>query len=305
MGGATRRLSATALATAALAVGAARAQPPASAPVTLAEALDYARTHYPSVRAALAQKVAAELEMTRADMDGVRDEFVRATHRAVAAGFDWLELHMAHGYLLSGFITPISNTRTDDYGGSMENRLRFPLEVFDAVRAAWPHDKPISVRLSATDWVVGGIDGDQSVAIARLFKARGCDLIDVSAGQTSRDTKPVYGRMSQTPFSDRIRNEAGIATMAVGNITDFDQVNGILAAGRADRRSGAGQRRRRTLRFRRHAAAPGHRPAADRGDGPGRVHRHRRLLARCGGLLGGARPDRLPGGRDHDRRQPA
>ncbi|MCC6468271.1 MAG: bifunctional salicylyl-CoA 5-hydroxylase/oxidoreductase [Alphaproteobacteria bacterium] len=173
-------------------------------------------------------------EMTRADMDGVRDAFVAATRRAVAAGFDWLELHMAHGYLLSGFITPISNTRTDDYGGSMENRLRFPLEVFDAVRAAWPREKPISVRLSATDWVEGGIDGDQSVAIARLFKARGCDLIDVSAGQTSRDAKPVYGRMFQTPFSDRIRNEAGIATMAVGNITDFDQVNGILAAGRAD-----------------------------------------------------------------------
>ncbi|MCC7046414.1 MAG: bifunctional salicylyl-CoA 5-hydroxylase/oxidoreductase [Alphaproteobacteria bacterium] len=173
-------------------------------------------------------------EMTRADMDRVRDAFVAATRRAIAAGFDWLELHMAHGYLLSGFITPISNARTDEYGGSIENRLRFPLEVFDAVRAAWPGDRPISVRLSATDWVPGGIDGDQSVAIARLFKQRGCDLIDVSAGQTSRDAKPVYGRMFQTPFSDRIRNEAGIATMAVGNITDFDQVNGILAAGRAD-----------------------------------------------------------------------
>jgi anthraniloyl-CoA monooxygenase len=173
-------------------------------------------------------------EMTRADMDRVRDEFVAATRRAVAAGFDWLELHMAHGYLLSGFITPISNKRTDRYGGNMENRLRFPLEVFDAVRAAWPQDRPVSVRLSATDWVEGGIDGDQAVEIARAFKARGCDLIDVSAGQTSREAKPVYGRMFQTPFSDRIRNEAGIATMAVGNITDFDQVNGILAAGRAD-----------------------------------------------------------------------
>ncbi|MBL8705841.1 MAG: bifunctional salicylyl-CoA 5-hydroxylase/oxidoreductase [Rhodospirillales bacterium] len=172
--------------------------------------------------------------MTRADMDRVRDQFVAATKRAVAAGFDLLELHMAHGYLLSSFITPVSNQRQDEYGSTLENRLRFPLEVFDAVRAAWPKDKPMSVRLSATDWVPGGIDGDQAVEIARLFKARGCDLIDVSAGQTSREAKPVYGRMFQTPFSDRIRNEAGIATMAVGNITEFDQVNGILAAGRAD-----------------------------------------------------------------------
>ncbi len=173
-------------------------------------------------------------EMTRADMDRVRDQFVVAARRAADAGFDWLELHMAHGYLLSGFLTPISNRRTDAYGGSLENRLRFPLEVFEAVRAVWPEDRPMSVRLSATDWVEGGIDGAQSVAIARAFKARGCDLIDVSAGQTSREAKPVYGRMFQTPFSDRIRNEAGIATMAVGNITDYDQVNGILAAGRAD-----------------------------------------------------------------------
>jgi len=172
--------------------------------------------------------------MTRADMDRVREQFVAATRRAVAAGFDLLELHMAHGYLLSSFITPVSNRRDDEYGGALENRLRFPLEVFDAVRAAWPPDKPMSVRLSATDWVPEGVDGDEAVRIAAAFKAHGCDLIDVSAGQTTRAAKPVYGRMFQTPFSDRIRNEAGIATMAVGNITEFDQVNGILAAGRAD-----------------------------------------------------------------------
>ncbi len=173
-------------------------------------------------------------EMTRADMDRVRDQFAAAARRAVAAGFDLLELHMAHGYLLSGFITPLSNRRADEYGGSLENRLRFPVEVFDAVRAVWPQDRPMSVRLSATDWVEGGVDGADSVAIARLFKAHGCDLIDVSAGQTTREARPVYGRMFQTPYSDRIRNEVGIATMAVGNITEFDQVNGILAAGRAD-----------------------------------------------------------------------
>lgn len=173
-------------------------------------------------------------EMTRADMDRVRDDFVRAARWADEAGFDMAELHCAHGYLLSSFLTPISNNRTDDYGGSVENRLRFPLEVFAAMRAVWPDDKPMSVRLSATDWVEDGLTPEDSVAIARAFADAGCDLIDVSAGQTSEDARPVYGRMFQTPFSDRIRNEAGVATMAVGNIYETDHVNSILAAGRAD-----------------------------------------------------------------------
>ena len=174
-------------------------------------------------------------EMTRNDMDVVRDDFVRATERAAAAGADMIELHMAHGYLLSSFITPVANRRTDEYGGRLENRLRFPLEVFDAVRAAWPDDRPLSVRLSATDWIgADGVTGDEAVDIARAFKAHGCDIIDVSAGQTTPEAKPVYGRMFQTPFSEQIRNEAGIPTIAVGNITTADQVNTIVAAGRAD-----------------------------------------------------------------------
>jgi anthraniloyl-CoA monooxygenase len=145
-----------------------------------------------------------------------------------------LELHCAHGYLLSSFITPLRNRRTDDYGGPLENRLRYPLEVFRAMRAVWPADRPMSVRISATDWVAGGIDGDDAVEIARAFKGAGADLIDVSAGQTSPDAAPVYGRMFQTPYADKIRNEVGIATMAVGNITDTDQVDAIIAGGRAD-----------------------------------------------------------------------
>ena len=173
-------------------------------------------------------------EMTRADMDRVRDDFVRAAGWADEAGFDMVELHCAHGYLLSSFLTPVSNQRRDAYGGSLENRLRFPLEVFAALRAALPDDKPMSVRLSATDWVDDGLTPEDSVAIARAFADAGCDLIDVSAGQTSEHAKPVYGRMYQTPFSDRIRNEAGVATMAVGNIYETDHVNSILAAGRAD-----------------------------------------------------------------------
>ena len=173
-------------------------------------------------------------EMTRADMDRVRDDFVRAVGGAVEAGFDMVELHCAHGYLLSSFLTPVSNRRTDAYGGSLENRLRFPLEVFRAMRAAWPDDRPMSVRLSATDWVEDGLTAEEAVAIARAFAEAGCDLIDVSAGQTTPEARPVYGRMFQTPFSDRIRNEAGVATMAVGNIYEPDHVNGILAAGRAD-----------------------------------------------------------------------
>jgi anthraniloyl-CoA monooxygenase len=172
--------------------------------------------------------------MTTADMHCVCADFVAATRRAVAAGFDLLELHCAHGYLLSGFISPLSNLRDEAYGGSLEHRCRFPLEVFTAVRAVWPTDKPISVRISAVDWAPGGNTAEDAVAIARLFKAVGADLIDVSSGQTSLTANPVYGRMYQTPLADRIRNEVGIATIAVGNITEPDQVNTIIAAGRAD-----------------------------------------------------------------------
>ena len=172
--------------------------------------------------------------MTRADMDRVRDDFVRATRMGVDAGFDMLELHCAHGYLLSSFITPLSNQRTDHYGGSLENRLRFPLEVFAAMRQAWPAERPMSVRISATDWVEGGVDDQEAVHIAQAFHSAGADIIHVSAGQTSARARPVYGRMFQTPLSDRIRNEGGVPTIAVGNITEADQVNGIIAAGRAD-----------------------------------------------------------------------
>ncbi len=172
--------------------------------------------------------------MTHADMERVKGEFVRAAEMGLRCGFDLLELHCAHGYLLSSFITPLTNQRTDQYGGSPANRLRFPLDVFAAVRAVWPAHKPMSVRISATDWVEGGITPGDAVDVARAFDAAGADLIDVSAGQTSRLAQPVYGRMFQTPFSDRIRNELRIATMAVGNITDADQVNSIVAAGRAD-----------------------------------------------------------------------
>ncbi|MGD9942980.1 MAG: bifunctional salicylyl-CoA 5-hydroxylase/oxidoreductase [Burkholderiaceae bacterium] len=172
--------------------------------------------------------------MTRADMDRVRDDFVRSTRWAAEAGFDWLELHCAHGYLLSSFISPLTNQRTDEYGGSLENRLRYPLEVFQAVRQAWPEQLPMSVRISAHDWVEGGITPDDAVEIARAFKAAGADLIDCSSGQVSKAEKPVYGRMFQTPFADRVRNEAGIATIAVGAISEADHVNSIIAAGRAD-----------------------------------------------------------------------
>ncbi len=173
--------------------------------------------------------------MTRADMDLVRDQFVRSAELAEEAGFDMLELHYAHGYLLSAFITPLMNKREDEYGGSLENRLRYPLEVFHAVRAVWPAGKPISVRISSNDWLGGlGITPQDSVEIAKALKASGVDIIDVSAGQTSTEAQPVYGRMFQTPFSDQIRNEAGIATMAVGNIYEIDHVNSILMAGRAD-----------------------------------------------------------------------
>jgi anthraniloyl-CoA monooxygenase len=172
--------------------------------------------------------------MTRADMDRVRDEFVRSTRYSAEAGFDWLELHCAHGYLLSSFISPLTNQRTDEYGGSLANRLRYPLEVFHAMREVWPRQLPISVRISAHDWVEGGITPDDAVAIARIFKACGVDLIDCSSGQVSKLQKPVYGRMYQAPFADRIRNEAGIPTIAVGAISEADHVNSIIAAGRAD-----------------------------------------------------------------------
>ncbi|MEQ8343504.1 MAG: bifunctional salicylyl-CoA 5-hydroxylase/oxidoreductase [Marinovum algicola] len=174
-------------------------------------------------------------EITRAEMDEIRGQFVAAAEMADGAGFDMIELHAAHGYLLSSFISPVSNRRTDTYGGPLDNRLRYPLEVFAAMRAVWPETKPMSVRISANDWLGDeGVTPDEAVAVARAFRAAGADLIDVSAGQTSNRARPVYGRMFQTPFSDRIRNEAGIPTMAVGNIYEADHANSILMAGRAD-----------------------------------------------------------------------
>jgi anthraniloyl-CoA monooxygenase len=173
-------------------------------------------------------------EMTRADMDLVRDQHVASARFGSTAGFDLLELHYAHGYLLSSFLTPLANRRSDLYGGSAERRMRYPLEVFEAVREVWPDEKPISVRISATDWVDGGFDGDDAVAFAAELKERGCDLIDVSTGQTTIDADPEYGRLYQTPYSDRIRNEVGIATMTVGAVSSIDDVHNILVAGRAD-----------------------------------------------------------------------
>lgn len=172
--------------------------------------------------------------MTRGQMDSVRDEFVAAAVRAAEAGFDWLELHCAHGYLLSSFISPLTNQRHDEYGGSLDNRLRYPLEVFAALRAVWPEHLPMSVRISAHDWVEGGITADDAVEIARRFRAAGTDMVDCSSGQVSKAEQPVYGRMYQTPFSDRVRNEAQIPTIAVGAIFEADHVNSIIASGRAD-----------------------------------------------------------------------
>ena len=177
---------------------------------------------------------AAPKAMDRADMDAVKAQFVASTEMAARAGADMIEMHAAHGYLLATFISPITNKRTDGYGGSLENRMRYPLEVFAAIRAAWPASKPMSVRISAHDWIDGGVTPDEAVDVARMFRAAGADIIDVSSGQTDPAEKPIYGRMFQTPFSDRIRNEADIPTMTVGNISDYDQVNGILMAGRAD-----------------------------------------------------------------------
>ena len=173
-------------------------------------------------------------EMDRKDMQQVREDFVRAAEFAIEAGFDMIEIHMAHGYLLSAFISPLSNIRTDEYGGTIENRMRFPLEVFDAVRSVWPQEKPMSVRISATDWAPGGVDASQSVAVCRLLKEHGCDIIDVSTGQTSTLADPIYGSMYQAPFSDRIRNEAKIPTISVGNIQNWDQVNTLVVSGQAD-----------------------------------------------------------------------
>ena len=173
-------------------------------------------------------------EMTRGDMDRVKQDFINATKAAEIAGFDWLELHAAHGYLLSSFISPITNRRSDEYGGSLENRMKYPLEIFAAVREVWPVGKPISVRISAHDWTEGGITPLDAVEIAKAFKAAGADLIDCSSGQVTKKEKPVFGRMFQTPFADQIRNEAGIATIAVGAIFEADNVNTIIAAGRAD-----------------------------------------------------------------------
>ena len=173
-------------------------------------------------------------EMDSADMAAVKRDFVRAAEMAEEAGFDLLELHFAHGYLLASFLSPLTNHRQDEYGGSLQARLRYPLEVFDAVRAAWPADKPISVRISATDWVAGGNDGTDAVAIARALQEHDCDIVDVSAGQTVPEQKPKYGRLFQTPFSDHIRHEVGIPTKTVGNVSSYTDVNSILAAGRAD-----------------------------------------------------------------------
>jgi anthraniloyl-CoA monooxygenase len=172
--------------------------------------------------------------MTLRDMERVEADFVRAAQWAHECGFDWLELHCAHGYLLSAFISPLTNRRNDEYGGGLENRCRYPLEVFRALRAVWPADKPMSVRISAHDWAPGGNTPDDAVAIAQMFKDAGADMIDVSSGQTTRLAQPVYGRMYQTPFADRIRNEVDIATIAVGAIFEPDHVNSIIAAGRAD-----------------------------------------------------------------------
>jgi anthraniloyl-CoA monooxygenase len=174
------------------------------------------------------------MEMSRADMDGVLDQHVTAAQRGDRAGFDWLELHFAHGYLISSFLTPLANQRSDGYGGSLENRMRYPLEVFEAVREVWPSHKPLSVRISATDWVEGAFDGDDAVEFSHVLKGRGCDIIDVSTGQTSIHADPEYGRLYQTPFSDRIRNEVGIPTMTVGAVSSIDDIHNILVAGRAD-----------------------------------------------------------------------
>jgi anthraniloyl-CoA monooxygenase len=173
-------------------------------------------------------------ELQESEMKKIISDFEKSARLADQAGFDMLELHMAHGYLLASFISPLTNKRKDRYGGSIENRMRFPLEVWNACRSVFPENKPMSVRLSATDWAPGGLSGEDLMAAARMLKAAGCDLIDCSTGQTVPDQKPVYGRMFQAPFADWVRNEVGIATMTVGAITTPDQVNTLLASGKAD-----------------------------------------------------------------------
>jgi anthraniloyl-CoA monooxygenase len=177
--------------------------------------------------------------MTRQEMDEVRDQFVAAAERGVRCGFDLLELHCAHGYLLSSFLSPLTNRRTDEYGGDIGARLRYPLEVFDAVRGVWPQERPMSVRISATDWFEGGTDADDAVEIARAFAEHGADAVDVSTGQVVKQERPAFGRSYQTPYADRIRNEltrAGlpVAVIAVGAISSYDDVNSLVLAGRAD-----------------------------------------------------------------------
>jgi anthraniloyl-CoA monooxygenase len=164
----------------------------------------------------------------------VCEQFVESARRGAECGFDLLELHMAHGYLLSGFISPLGNRRTDEYGGPLENRMRYPLEVVDAVRRVWPEERPLSVRISATDWVPGGTTGDDAVVIARMLAEHGADIVDVSTGQVDPGQRPRYGRLYQTPFADRIRQEAGIPVMTVGGVASVDDVNTIILAGRAD-----------------------------------------------------------------------
>src|SRR6476469_5871284 len=177
-------------------------------------------------------------ELSRADLDAITAEFVACARAGARAGFDLLELHCAHGYLLSAFLSPLANRRTDGYGGSVDNRLRYPLEVFDAVREAWPAERPLSVRISATDWYEGGNDVEDAVAIARAFAEHGADAIHVSTGQVVKDEAPAFGRSYQTPYADRIRAEVGrkygVAVIAVGAIASYDDVNSILLAGRAD-----------------------------------------------------------------------
>lgn len=173
-------------------------------------------------------------ELTRAQLTDLRQQFTEAACRAARCGFDLLELHCAHGYLLSGFLSPLTNRRTDAYGGSLEKRLRFPLEVFDAVRAVWPEERPMTVRISATDWAEGGTTGDDAVAVARAFAAHGADAIDVSTGQVVADERPDYGRSYQTPYADRIRHETGVPVIAVGAISSWDDVNSLILAGRTD-----------------------------------------------------------------------
>jgi anthraniloyl-CoA monooxygenase len=173
-------------------------------------------------------------ELSRAQLTDIREQFAASAVRAARAGFDLLELHCAHGYLLSGFLSPLTNRRTDAYGGSLEKRLRFPLEVFDAVRNVWPGERPMTVRISATDWAEGGTSAEDAVEIARSFAAHGADAIDVSTGQVVADERPEFGRSYQTPFADRIRHTTGIPVIAVGAISSWDDVNSLILAGRTD-----------------------------------------------------------------------